>query len=84
MEDLSDRLALILLLVQERFLHGTASKWHVYMQRLPDFNGDVSGPSFLWSEEEISLLQEVMDMAQLLQCITPLLMNMSGSMRIFS
>eukprot|EP00438_Fugacium_kawagutii_P017189 Skav232721 [mRNA] locus=scaffold4985:73927:75258:+ [translate_table: standard] len=56
-EDLSDRLALILLLVRERFLQGDASKWHVYMQRLPEFDGDVSGPSFLWSEEEISLLQ---------------------------
>lgn len=56
-EELSDRLALILLLVHERFMEGAASKWNVYMQRLPEFDGDVSGPSFLWSEEEISLLQ---------------------------
>ena len=56
-EDLSDRLALILLLIQERFVHGTASKWHLYMQTLPCFDGDVSGPSFLWSEKELEHLQ---------------------------
>ncbi|CAJ1366073.1 unnamed protein product, partial [Effrenium voratum] len=56
-EDLSDRLALILLLIQERFVHGADSKWHVYMRSLPRFDGDVSGPSFLWSEEEIEELQ---------------------------
>ena len=56
-EDLSDRLALILLLIQERFVHGSASKWQVYMQTLPRFDGDVSGPSFLWAEEELECLQ---------------------------
>lgn len=56
-EDLSDRIALILLLVQERLVHGKDSKWNLYMEALPTFQGDVSGPSFLWSEEQLEWLQ---------------------------
>ncbi|CAE7497099.1 RBCMT [Symbiodinium sp. CCMP2592] len=64
-EELSDRVALILLLIQEtsygfhreRYVHGKDSKWFVYMRSLPQFDGDVSGPSFLWTEDELEWLQ---------------------------
>lgn len=56
-EALSDRVALILLLIQERYVHGKDSKWYVYMRSLPQFDGDVSGPSFLWTEDELEWLQ---------------------------
>ncbi|CAE7270952.1 unnamed protein product [Symbiodinium necroappetens] len=56
-EALSDQVALILLLIQERYVHGKDSKWYVYMRSLPQFDGDVSGPSFLWTEDELEWLQ---------------------------
>lgn len=56
-EGLSDRVAVALLLIHERFVKGESSTWQTYIRSLPGFDGDVSGPSFLWSEEELQLLE---------------------------
>jgi hypothetical protein len=56
-ESLPDRMAIILLLVHERFVRKDESKWSTYMKTLPAFDGDVSGPSFLWDPEEWEWLE---------------------------
>eukprot|EP00930_Biecheleria_cincta_P003266 TRINITY_DN10418_c0_g2_i4.p1 TRINITY_DN10418_c0_g2~~TRINITY_DN10418_c0_g2_i4.p1 ORF type:complete len:407 (-),score=55.20 TRINITY_DN10418_c0_g2_i4:266-1486(-) len=56
-DGLSDRVAIALLLIHERFVKAESSTWLTYIQSLPGFDGDVSGPSFLWSEEELELLE---------------------------
>ncbi|CAE8709405.1 unnamed protein product [Polarella glacialis] len=55
--ELSERIALALLLIHERFVRAEESTWSTYVRSLPRFDGDVSGPSFLWSDEELEELQ---------------------------
>lgn len=55
--DISERMALALLLIHERYVKAESSSWYTYMRSLPRFNGDVSGPSFLWEDEEQEKLQ---------------------------
>mmetsp|Transcript_45561 Transcript_45561/g.90304 ORF Transcript_45561/g.90304 Transcript_45561/m.90304 type:complete len:505 (-) Transcript_45561:36-1550(-) len=56
-ESLQDRMAIQLLLVHERFVRKSESLWSTYMKTLPRFDGDVSGPSFLWDPEEWECLE---------------------------
>lgn len=56
-ESLPDRMAIQLLLVHERFVRKGESQWSTYMKTLPGFDGDVSGPSFLWDPEEWEWLE---------------------------
>jgi len=56
-EALPDRMAIILLLVHERFVRKDESMWSTYIKTLPGFDGDVSGPSFLWDPEEWEWLE---------------------------
>lgn len=55
-EEMPERLAVLLLLIHERFVHGDSSAWKTYFTALPNFMDDVSGPSFLWTPEEQELL----------------------------
>lgn len=55
--DLPDRIVLMLLLIYERCIRGANSPWSTYFSGLPSFAGDVSGPSFLWEEEEWEWLE---------------------------
>mmetsp|Transcript_108013 Transcript_108013/g.290467 ORF Transcript_108013/g.290467 Transcript_108013/m.290467 type:complete len:523 (+) Transcript_108013:59-1627(+) len=50
--DLEDRVAIMMLLIYERCVLGESSEWATYWGGLPSFAGDVSGPSFLWEEDE--------------------------------
>jgi len=54
--ELPDRIALALLLIHEQYVKDT-SLWSIYLSMLPSFAGDVSGPSFLWTEEEWEWLE---------------------------
>lgn len=56
-EPLQDRIAIALLLIHERIFKGEESVWSSYWESLPSFDGDVAGPSFLWSEEEWQWLE---------------------------
>lgn len=56
-ENVPDRLALALLLVHERFVQAEESQWSTYLGMVPTFQGDVSGPSFLWEEDEWEYLE---------------------------
>jgi len=51
-EELPDRVAIVLLLIHERFVKGASSKWRIYWEACPNFETDCCGPSFLWTEEE--------------------------------
>lgn len=55
--ELPNRLALSLLLIEERFVQGKKSNWTTYIDTLPGFDGDVSGPSFLWQPDEWKWLE---------------------------
>jgi hypothetical protein len=55
--EVKDRLCLALFLLHERLVLGAKSTWAPYWDTLPKWNGDVAGPSFLWSDEEMAYME---------------------------